>query len=135
MGGLHGRSHCCQKKNKFEVCKRASGCSTALLTKYSLTDETTVVLFGRNTQHYVWKKRHSTAHQHQNLIPAVKSGGGSIMVWGCFAASGPGQLIKTFCRIMYSYLSTEIKVQQKLGDATTQKTEVNQQQNGFNRRK
>nr|ACM08864.1 Transposable element Tcb1 transposase [Salmo salar] len=33
-----------------------------------------------------------TAHQHQNLIPTVKYGGGSIMVWGCFAASGPGQL-------------------------------------------
>jgi hypothetical protein len=40
-------------------------------------------------------------------IPTVKYGGGSIMVWGCFAASGPGQLslteklfpkfIKTFC--------------------------------------
>jgi hypothetical protein len=33
-----------------------------------------------------------TAHQHQNLIPTVKYGGGNIMVWGCFAASGPGQL-------------------------------------------
>uniref|UniRef100_A0A8C5WC64 Uncharacterized protein n=1 Tax=Leptobrachium leishanense TaxID=445787 RepID=A0A8C5WC64_9ANUR len=34
-----------------------------------------------------------TAHQHQNLIPSVKHGGGSIMVWGCFAASGPGQIV------------------------------------------
>jgi hypothetical protein len=33
-----------------------------------------------------------TAHQHQNLIPTVKYGGGSIMVWSSFAASGPGQL-------------------------------------------
>jgi hypothetical protein len=33
-----------------------------------------------------------TAHQHQNLTPTVKYGGGSIMVWGFFAASGPGQL-------------------------------------------
>ena len=30
--------------------------------------------------------------KHQNLIPTVKYGGGSIMVWGCFAASGPGEL-------------------------------------------
>ena len=55
------------------------------------TDETTVELFGRNTQHYVLGKK-GTAHQHQNLIPTVKSSRGSIMVWGCFAASGPGQL-------------------------------------------
>ena len=38
-----------------------------------------------------WEKK-GTAHQHQNLIPTVKYGGGSIMVWGCFAASGPGQI-------------------------------------------
>ena len=47
------------------------------------TDKTTVELLGRNTQHYVWRKKGIS--QHQNLIPTVKYGGGSIMVWGCFA--------------------------------------------------
>ncbi|KAI3376068.1 hypothetical protein L3Q82_016607 [Scortum barcoo] len=28
----------------------------------------------------------------KNIIPTVKYGGGSVMVWGCFAASGPGRL-------------------------------------------
>lgn len=55
------------------------------------TDETKIELFGRNTQRYVWRKS-GTAHQHQNIIPTVKYGGGSIMVWGCFAASGPGRI-------------------------------------------
>ncbi len=32
-----------------------------------------------------------TAFQKQNIIPTVKYGG-SVMVWGCFAASGPGRL-------------------------------------------
>uniref|UniRef100_A0AAR2L9T4 Tc1-like transposase DDE domain-containing protein n=1 Tax=Pygocentrus nattereri TaxID=42514 RepID=A0AAR2L9T4_PYGNA len=32
------------------------------------------------------------AHQHQNLIPTVKHGGGGIIVWVCFAASGPGRI-------------------------------------------
>uniref|UniRef100_A0AAY4E7X3 Tc1-like transposase DDE domain-containing protein n=1 Tax=Denticeps clupeoides TaxID=299321 RepID=A0AAY4E7X3_9TELE len=28
-----------------------------------------------------------------NIIPTVKYGGGSVIVWGCFAASGPGRLV------------------------------------------
>jgi hypothetical protein len=35
------------------------------------TDEITVELVGRNTQHYVWRKK-GTAHQYQNLIPTIK---------------------------------------------------------------
>ncbi len=40
--------------------------------------------------YYVRRKEH-TAFQLKNLIPSVKHGGGSIMVWACFAASWPGQ--------------------------------------------
>ncbi len=40
--------------------------------------------------YYVQRKEH-TAFQLKNLIPSVKHGGGSIMVWACFAASWPGQ--------------------------------------------
>uniref|UniRef100_A0A673W379 Uncharacterized protein n=1 Tax=Salmo trutta TaxID=8032 RepID=A0A673W379_SALTR len=38
----------------------------------------------------MWLRRilQYTAHQHKNLIPTVKYGGGSIMVWGCFADDG-----------------------------------------------
>jgi hypothetical protein len=36
-----------------------------------------------------------TAHQHQNFIPTVNYGGGSIMVWGCFAASEPDSLLSS----------------------------------------
>uniref|UniRef100_A0A8C5LPQ7 Transposase n=1 Tax=Leptobrachium leishanense TaxID=445787 RepID=A0A8C5LPQ7_9ANUR len=61
----------------------------------------------RNTQHYVWRKK-GTAHQHLNLIPTVKHGGGSIMVWGCFA--GPGRLIRVKGRMngaMYREILSE----------------------------
>lgn len=55
------------------------------------TDETKIELFVKNTQHYIWCKK-GTAYHHENIIPAVKYGGGNIMMWACFAASGPGQL-------------------------------------------
>ncbi|KAK3513701.1 hypothetical protein QTP70_028906 [Hemibagrus guttatus] len=55
------------------------------------TVETKMELFGRSVSHYVWPKS-NTAFQKKNIIATVKYGGGSVMVWGCFAASGPGRL-------------------------------------------
>ena len=55
------------------------------------TDETKVELFGRCAAHYIWRKN-NTAFDKKNIMPTVKHGGGSVMVWFCFAASGPGQL-------------------------------------------
>ncbi|KAK3506932.1 hypothetical protein QTP70_031222, partial [Hemibagrus guttatus] len=45
----------------------------------------------RSVSHYVWQKS-NTAFQKKNITPTVKYGGGSVMVWGCSAASGPGRL-------------------------------------------
>ncbi len=45
------------------------------------TDETKVELFGRCVSHYIWRKS-NTAFQKKNIIPTVKYGGGSVMVWG-----------------------------------------------------
>ncbi|KAI4878606.1 hypothetical protein NFI96_019045, partial [Prochilodus magdalenae] len=39
-----------------------------------------------------WKCKSKNGFQKKNIIPTVKYGGGSVMVWGCFAASGPGSL-------------------------------------------
>uniref|UniRef100_A0A8C9X1V4 Transposase Tc1-like domain-containing protein n=1 Tax=Sander lucioperca TaxID=283035 RepID=A0A8C9X1V4_SANLU len=55
------------------------------------TDETKIELFGNTKQHYIWRRK-GTAYHHENIIPTVKYGGGNIMIWACFAASGPGQL-------------------------------------------
>ena len=74
-------------------------------------------------------EKKSTAHQHPNLIPTVNYGGGRIMVWGCFAASGPGQLAIIDGKNEFPTLSRHyageckanclpIEAQQKLGDAT-----------------
>lgn len=48
-------------------------------------------LFGCQNRRHVWHKP-KTAFLEKDLIPPVKHGGGSVMVWGCFDAAGPGQL-------------------------------------------
>uniref|UniRef100_A0AAZ3R1F8 Transposable element Tc1 transposase n=1 Tax=Oncorhynchus tshawytscha TaxID=74940 RepID=A0AAZ3R1F8_ONCTS len=50
------------------------------------SDKTKMELFDLNAQRHVWKK--------PGMIPMMKHGGGSIMLWGCFSASGTGRLVR-----------------------------------------
>ena len=50
-------------------------------------------LFGHVHCRHVWRQKRD-AYKEKHLIPTVKYGGGSLMLWGCFAASGPGALVK-----------------------------------------
>lgn len=54
------------------------------------TDETKLELFGNSHQLYV--HRHTNEAYKENNTTTVKHGGGSVMFWGCFAASGTGCL-------------------------------------------
>ena len=56
-----------------------------------MTDESKIELLGRNKQRHIWRKP-NTAFDKKDLVPTVKHGGGSIMVWGYFAASELGKL-------------------------------------------
>ena len=55
------------------------------------TDESKFNLFGSDGRTKIWRKT-GTAYQTQNLIPTVKHGGGSVMVWGAMGAAGVGHL-------------------------------------------
>uniref|UniRef100_A0A8C5QS12 Transposase n=1 Tax=Leptobrachium leishanense TaxID=445787 RepID=A0A8C5QS12_9ANUR len=55
------------------------------------TDETKLELFGPMHQRYVWRRKNK-AYEEKNTLPTVKHGGGSIMLWGCFASAGTGKL-------------------------------------------
>jgi hypothetical protein len=53
--------------------------------------QTRVDFLERHGSRFVWWKHciPNTAFHSKNIIPMVKHSGGSVMVWGCFAASGP----------------------------------------------
>ncbi|GFV45492.1 transposable element Tc1 transposase [Trichonephila clavipes] len=44
-------------------------------------------IFGSDGRRMVWRKPNTSRHP-KHTIPTVKHGGGSVMVWGCMAASG-----------------------------------------------
>uniref|UniRef100_A0A8C5MIC2 Transposase n=1 Tax=Leptobrachium leishanense TaxID=445787 RepID=A0A8C5MIC2_9ANUR len=54
------------------------------------TDETKLELFGPMDQRYVWRRKNK-AYEEKNTLSTVKHGGGSIMLWGCFASAGTGK--------------------------------------------
>ncbi|GFU13942.1 transposable element Tcb2 transposase [Trichonephila clavipes] len=56
------------------------------------SDESKFNIFGSDGRRMVSRKP-NTSHHPKHTIPTVKHGGGSVMVWGCMAASGVGKLV------------------------------------------
>ena len=91
--GIHGRvprrKPLLTKKNKESLsynCHKTSWWSQDFWENILWTDETKVDLFGRSASPYI-RHNTNTAFWKKKIIPAVKHGGRSVMVWGCFAAS------------------------------------------------
>ena len=94
MVEFQGENHCWPKRtqrlvshlpNNILMIPKTSGTIFCGLTRQKLNflEGVRPVTSGvKLTQHFIKK----------NIIPTVKHGGGSVMVWGCFAASGPGRL-------------------------------------------
>lgn len=55
------------------------------------SDESKYCIFGIKGRKIVWRKA-CTALNKENLMPTVKHGGGGIMIWGCMASGGVGNL-------------------------------------------
>ncbi len=98
MGEFQGKSHCWPKRTQRLVSHlpKISWLSPRLLDEYSVdwwdkSWEVGTKLFGRRVSRYIWHKTNTAFHK-KNIIPTVKYGGGSVMIWGCFAASGSGRL-------------------------------------------
>ncbi len=55
------------------------------------SDETKTNLFGSDGVKRVWRQP-GEEYKDKCVLPTVKHGGGSFMVWGCVTAAGTGQL-------------------------------------------
>ena len=79
------------KKDRLEFSKMHIDKPQSFWENVLWTDETKLELFGRSHQLYVrrWKNE---AYKEKSTVPTVKHGGGSVMFWGCFAASDTGCL-------------------------------------------
>ena len=81
-----------------------------------LSDETKIELFGHNDHRYVWRKK-GKAGRPKNTISTVNHGGGSIILWECFAAGGTGALHKidgvmtkeNYVDILKQHLETSVR--------------------------
>ncbi len=55
------------------------------------SDETKINLCGSDGVKRVWRQP-SEEYKDKCVLPTVKHGGGSVMVWGCMSAAGTGEL-------------------------------------------
>ncbi len=55
------------------------------------SDETKINLFGSDGVMRVWRQP-GEEYKDKCVLPKVKHGGGSVMVWGCMSAAGTGEL-------------------------------------------
>ena len=77
QSGLYGRvtrRKPLLSKRHMIVCQKAPKESQTMRNKILWSDETKTELFGLSAKRHIWRK--------PGIIPTVKHGGGSIMLWG-----------------------------------------------------
>ncbi len=56
-----------------------------------LCDETKINVFGTDGFKTVWRRK-GEEYKEKCMVPTVKHGGGSVLMWGCMSAAGVGEL-------------------------------------------
>lgn len=92
-------------KKRFEFAKAHQHWTIEDWKRVIWTDESKVNRFQSEGRSWYWARDGESLQSH-HVKQTVKFGGGSIMVWGCFTAKGPGFLCKIEERMdQYLYLS------------------------------
>ncbi|GFW52867.1 transposable element Tc1 transposase [Trichonephila clavipes] len=80
------------QKKRLEFAKTHQLKTNNFWKKVIFSDESKFNIFGSDDRCTVWRKP-NTALNPKNLRPTVRHGGGSVMVWGCMASNGAGNLV------------------------------------------
>jgi hypothetical protein len=78
-------------KARLNFCRRYKSWTAADWARVIFSDETKINQMGSDGRVYVWGKWGSK-HTKREIIPTVKHGGGSLMIWGCMTSRGVGQM-------------------------------------------
>ncbi len=64
---------------------------SCVITHVLWSDETKINLFGSDGVKRVWRQP-GEEYKDRCVLPTVKRGGGSVLVWGCMSSAGNGEL-------------------------------------------
>src|SRR5690242_19253804 len=81
------------RKLRLRFAKRYQNWTVDDWRRVVFSDETKVNRIGSDGRKWVWKKPGSQLN-YNHVLPTIKHGGGSMMVWGCFTAQGIGNLVR-----------------------------------------
>lgn len=97
--GLHGRVprkkpyiSKVNQKRRLDYAKKYKDKDITFWKNVVFSDESKFEIFGKKKLVKIWRSKNQELAEN-NMVATVKHGGGSVMVWGCMAVSGVGNLV------------------------------------------
>ncbi len=79
------------KKNGLEFARAYADKDEDYWDSILWSDETKINVFGTDGFKTVWRRK-GEEYKEKCMVPTVKHGGGSVLMWGCMSAAGVGEL-------------------------------------------